>query len=163
MALRSVLRKSYFLLSLLPACAACSGKGPTAPPDTGSPLIEVRFPTAATAFDRDDDGLVNLEVVFSDSVSGIDATTIQVTADRPVKGPAGSSANLLEFWTVGRADSAGVVLEETVDNLLPRGEVQLTVSVADRAGNRMSRAITLDLPPAAPHKVIDLQTDTFIN
>ncbi|MGH7589015.1 MAG: hypothetical protein ACRELU_10530 [Gemmatimonadota bacterium] len=148
---------------MLSACAGCSEDGPTAPPDTGSPLIEVRFPTSATTFDRDDDGLVDLDVAFTDSGSGIDASTIRLTSDQPLKGPAGSDANLLEFWTVARADSAGLVIEETVDNLLPRGEATLTVTVADKAGNRMTRTIALELPPASLHKVIDLQTDTFGN
>lgn len=143
-------------------CSGCSDEGPVSP-DTGSPRIEVVFPSSATAFDRDDDGLVDLEIAFSDSGSGIDASTIRLTADRPLKGGPEGGEDLQGDWTVARADSAGLVIEETVDHLLPRGEVTLTISVADRAGNPMTRTIRVDLPPAALHKVIDLQTDTFLN
>ncbi len=151
------------LLLGLAAYSGCSDEGPTAPPDTGSPLIQVVFPSSATAFDRDQDGLVDLEVAFSDSGSGIDASTIRLTADTSLKGGPGAGADLTNVWTVARADSAGLVVEETVEHLLPRGEVELSVSVADRADNRMTRTITFDLPPAARHKVVDLQTDTFGN
>lgn len=144
------------LLLAVAACSSCGDDGPTGPPDTGSPLIEVVFPTSATAFDRDEDGLVDLEIAFSDSGSGIDASTIELTADLPLKSPAGSGTNLLEVWTVAQADSTGVIVEETVENLLPRGEVMLTIAVGDRAGNRMERTFTVELPPAARHKVIDL-------
>lgn len=151
------------LLLGLAAYSGCSDEGPTAPPDTGSPLIQVVFPSSATAFDRDQDGLVDLEVAFSDSGSGIDASTIRLTADTPLKGGPGAGADLTNVWTVARADSSRLVIEETVDHLLPRGEVTLTISVSDRAGNPMSRAMTLELPPAVRHKIIDLQTDTFGN
>ncbi|MGH7558153.1 MAG: hypothetical protein ACREMD_10350 [Gemmatimonadota bacterium] len=154
-------------LSLLPlaivACSSCSDDGPTAPRDTGSPLIEVRFPTSAAAIDRDGDGLVDLEVAFSDPGSGIDGATIRLTADRSLKGGPVVGSELTEVWTVPRADSAGLVIEETVDHLLPRGEVRLTVSVADRAGNPMSRQVTLELPPAARHRVLDLDADLKFN
>lgn len=107
--------------------------------------------------------MLDLEVAFSDPGSGIDTTSIELKADRSLKGPAGNGANLLEVWTVARADSAGVVIEERVDNLLPQGEVTLRIAVVDRAGNRMERTLTVELSPAARHKVMDLQTDTFIN
>lgn len=140
----------------LAACSGCSDEGPTAPPDTGSPLIQVLFPSSATAFDRDQDGLVDLEVAFSDSGSGIDASTVRLTADTPLKGGPGAGADLTNVWAVARADSAALVIEEVVDHLLPRGSATLTVAVADKAGNRMERTVTVDLPPAARHKVIDL-------
>lgn len=156
-----VLRSSWLLL-VVAACSGCSEEGPIAPPDTGSPRIEVRFPISAAAFDRDDDGLVDLEIAFSDSGSGIDATTIRLTADQSLKGGPAAGGDLTEHWTVTRADSAGLVIEETVEHLLPRGEATLTVSVSDKAGNRMSRKISLNLPPAARHKVIDLQASLFL-
>ncbi|MGH7572667.1 MAG: YncE family protein [Gemmatimonadota bacterium] len=151
-----------WLLVLIAACSGCSDEGPTGPPDTGSPLIEVRFPSSATAFDRDSNGLVDLEVAFSDSLSGIDVSSIEVLSSRPLKGPAGSGSSLFEVWRVVRADTTGFVLEETVDNLLPRGRTVLTVAVEDRAGNRVSRTLTLDLPPAARHKVIDLRASLLL-
>ncbi|MGH7572768.1 MAG: YncE family protein [Gemmatimonadota bacterium] len=158
---RLVLALSLLLLAIA-ACSSCSDEGPTAPPDTGSPRIEVQFPASASSFDRDDDGLVDLEVVFSDSGSGIDASSIQLTSDRPLKGGPEGGADLTEIWTAALADSTGLVIEETVRHLLPRGEVTLTVSVSDRAGNPMSRQISLNLPPAARHKVIDLQASLLL-
>ncbi|MGH7589179.1 MAG: YncE family protein [Gemmatimonadota bacterium] len=163
-AIRSWVRSSLWLLPLgIAACSGCSDSGPTAPPDRGSPLIEIRFPASVTVVDRDSNGLVDFEVAFDDSLSGIDVASIEVLANRPLKGPAGQGANLIEVWRVQRADTTGFVLEETVDDLLPRGQTSLTVAVRDRAGNRVSRMLSVELPPAARHKVIDLQTDTFIN
>lgn len=150
-------------LLVVAACSGCGDDGPTGPPDTGSPLIEIIFPTSATTFDRDGDGLLDLEVAFSDPESGIDMSTIELTVDRSVKGPAGSGANLVDVWTVARADSAGLVVEETVDNLLPRGEIMLTIAVSDRAGNRMEHSISVELPPAARHKIIDLEAVFKVN
>jgi len=151
---------------LLVAVATCSdGGGPTAsPPDTGSPELEVMFPTSADAYDRDGDGLVDVEVAFADTGSGIDVSTLRVTTDRGLKGRRNvvAGSDLLEFWAVERADSTGVVLEETVADLLPRGPVRLTVTVSDRAGNALSRAIDLDLPPASRHKVIDLRASLLL-
>ncbi|MGH7589180.1 MAG: hypothetical protein ACRELU_11370 [Gemmatimonadota bacterium] len=138
------------------ACSGCSDSNPTAPPDRGSPLIEVLFPTSVAVYDRDSNGLLDLEIAFSDSLSGIDVGSIEVLANRPIKGPAGQGANLIEVWRVQRADTTGFVLAETVDDLLPRGQTALTVAVRDRAGNRVSRTLTVDLPPAARHKVLDL-------
>jgi len=151
---------------LLGVFVACSdGGGPTgSPPDTGSPELEVVFPAAADEYDRDGDGLVDVEVAFADTGSGIDISTLRVTTNRGLKGRRNvvTGSDLLEFWSVERADSTGVVLEETVADLLPRGPVRLTVTVSDRAGNALSRAIDLDLPPASRHKVIDLRASAFL-
>jgi len=146
--------------------SGCSdGGGPTAsPPDTGSPDLEVVFPTSLEEYDRDGDGLVDVEMAFADTGSGIDVSTLRVTTNRGLKGRRNIAAgsDLLEFWRVERADSTGVVLEETVEDLLPRGPVRLTVTVSDRAGNALSRAIDLDLPPASRHKVIDLRASALL-
>ncbi|MGH7572767.1 MAG: hypothetical protein ACREMK_13140 [Gemmatimonadota bacterium] len=156
-------RLPFALLPMaLAACSGCSDEGPTSPPDTGSPLIEVVFPTSDTAFDRDEDGLVDLEIAFADTGSGVDAATIRLISNLSLKGGPGSGTDLTEVWVIARADSTGLVIEETVDHLLPRGEVTLTVSVSDRAGNPMSREIPLNLPPAARHKVIDLQASLLL-
>ncbi|HET7692546.1 MAG TPA: hypothetical protein VFM44_05625 [Gemmatimonadota bacterium] len=107
--------------------------------------------------------MVDLEVAFSDSMAGIDPTTIRLVSRDPVKGPAGDSASLLEAWTVARLDSTGFIVEETVDNLLRRGRARLTVSAADRAGNETFEEISFELPPAARHKILDLAAEMAIN
>ena len=160
---RSRLLSPSFLLLAIAACSGCSDNGPTGLPDTGSPLIEVWFPTSTTAFDRDSNGLIDLEVAFDDSLSGVDAASIRLTSDGTVKGPAGSGANLMDHWRVVRADSSGFVVEETLNNLLARGSARLTITVADRDGNVASRQIPLNLPPAARHRIVDLQAMAKVN
>jgi len=149
--------------ALLVAGASCGDdSGPSgSPPDTAPPEIVIVFPTDG-AYDRDGDGLVDVEVTFADSGRGIDLATIQLTSDRSLKGSPGAGEDLLPAWTVTRADSAGLVLEETLEHLLPRGPGALTVSATDRAGNRSEVAIEIDLPPAALHKVIDLEAEVFL-
>jgi len=124
----------------------------------------VVFPASTDAYDRDGDGLVDVEVAFADTGSGIDVSTLRVTTNRGLKGRRNvvAGSDLLEFWSVERADSTGVVLEETVADLLPRGPARLTVTVSDRAGNALSRPIDLDLPPASRHKVIDLRASLLL-
>jgi len=143
---------------LLAAGATCGDdSGPSGPPpDVDPPEITIVFPTDGE-HDRDGDGLVDIEVVFADSGRGIDPATIRVTSDRSLKGGPGAGEDLLPAWTVTRADSMRLVLEETVEHLLPRGSGTLTVSATDGAGNGSEVAIDLDLQPAALHKVIDLR------
>jgi hypothetical protein len=156
------LRSSLVLwCGTLAFCGGCDRGGPTAPPDLGSPLITVAFP-ASGAYDRDGDGLVELEVAFADSLSGVDPATITVTSDPAVPGLALAAVNLLDHWQVTRRDSLGLVAEETLAALLPRGRVTLTIEVRDRAGNRAERTVTLDLPVAARHTIIDLQATVFL-
>ncbi|HET6361119.1 MAG TPA: hypothetical protein VFH11_03585 [Gemmatimonadota bacterium] len=114
-------------------------------------------------FDRDSNGLIDLEVAFRDSLSGVDVASIRLTSDGSIKGPASSGANLMEHWRVVRADSSGFVVEETLNNLLARGSARLTVTVTDKVGNLASRQIPLDLPPAARHRIVDLQAIAKVN
>ncbi len=137
-------------------CRSESADGVLAPADTVAPALRVVFP-AAGQLDRDEDGLLDVEIAVADSGLGLDPETYRVTSDRPVHGPAETGANLLEHWPVERADSLGLVFEETLVNLLPRGRVRLTISASDKAGNRASERLEIWLPPAALHKVIDLQ------
>ncbi|HET7693697.1 MAG TPA: hypothetical protein VFM44_11470, partial [Gemmatimonadota bacterium] len=102
-------------------------------------------------------------MAFDDSLSGVDAASIRLTSDGTVKGPAGSGANLMDHWRVVRADSSGFVVEETLNNLLARGSARLTITVADRDGNVASRQIPLNLPPAARHRIVDLQAMAKVN
>jgi len=149
--------------ALVLAATGCGDdSGPSGPPpDVEPPEIAIVFPVDGE-HDRDDDGLVDVEVTFADSGRGIDPSTIRVTSDRSLKGGPGANENLLPAWTVTRADSTGLVIEETVEHLLPRGPGTLTVSATDGAGNRSEVAITLDLPPAEFHKVIDLRAEGFV-
>lgn len=119
------------------------------------------FPTER-AYDRDADGLVDIEVTFASRGRGVPPAHVSLVSDPAFGGSGGSSPNLLDLWRVDRMDDGGFVVEETVEHLLPRGEVRLQVTVVDRMGNRVSRARELSLPPAALHKVIDLGTRTFL-
>ncbi|MFN2383635.1 MAG: YncE family protein [Gemmatimonadota bacterium] len=146
------------LAGVLVQCGGCDKAGPLAPPDTGSPQIAVVFPSAV-AYDRDGDGLLDLEFGFRDSLTGIDPASFTLTSDRPLKGaaPVPAGATLLAHWDITRRDSLGLVMEERVAALLPRGRVVLTVGATDRAGNRAVRSFALTLPPAARHMAIDIQ------
>jgi len=148
---------------LIVAALGCGDdSGPSGPPpDVEPPEITIVFPTDGE-HDRDGDGLVDIEVVFADSSRGIDPSTIQLTSDRSLKGGPGAGEDLLPAWTVTRADSMRLVLEETVEHLLPRGPGTLTVSATDGAGNRSEVAIEIDLPPAELHTVIDLRAEAFV-
>ena len=123
-----------------------------APPDVTSPLIEIVFPDIPGALDRDGDGLLDIEVRFSEMMSGIDPTTIRLVSDRPLKTRPGAGINLLDLWHIAKADSTGLIIEEAVEALLPRGIVRLTIVVEDRAGNTATEVFRVDLPPMAFHR-----------
>jgi DNA-binding beta-propeller fold protein YncE len=126
-------------------------------------LIEVVFPVESVLFDRDSDGLVDIEVRFLDSLSGVDAASVRLVSDREVKGQAGARTDLLAVWRVARSDSSGFVVEEVPDFLLPRGRVELTIEVTDRKGNLATHTVEVRLPVAARHRVIDLQADLIFS
>ena len=103
------------------ALVACGKDGPLEPPDISSPLIQVVFPVDSLHFDRDGDGLIDLEIRVADSSSGFDPATLRITSDRPVKGSA-RSTNLVEAWRIEKADGSEWILEEIPEALLPRGK-----------------------------------------
>jgi len=92
---------------------------------------------------------VDVSLTWRDSAGAIDPGSARVRSLRPLNGPADTTSNLVHIWRLVRVDTAGLLLRETVDNLLPDGRNQLEVSVADTAGNRFTDTLTFDLPHAA--------------
>jgi DNA-binding beta-propeller fold protein YncE len=139
----------------------CDRDAPTAPPDEVSPFIQVLFP-AAGGYDRDGDGLIDLEIAFTDTLSGIDLQSVQLTTGF-LTGPSPTANDLILRWRVERLDETGLVIEETPEALLRRGQSRVALSVTDRSGNRTTQAISFDLPPAILHKFLPLGLDMFLN
>lgn len=124
--------------------------GPSGPEDD-PPVIEILFPTAGS-YDRDQDGLVDIEIAFRDTGSGLNEQSLEIRSNRPL-GPSGTGgANILDSFEIVARDSLHIVLEETTNSLLPTGEIDLVVRIADRLGNLMEGTIQLDLPAGAFHK-----------
>ncbi|MGH7571857.1 MAG: YncE family protein [Gemmatimonadota bacterium] len=144
--------KCFLLLAL--ALWSC-GDSPTGS-DRTSPMVAIVFPSDRENYDRDGDGLVDIEVQFTDSGSGVDETTLELAASRPA-GPQGQGGtDLLQVFEVVARDSASAVLGETTEALLPDGEVILTVRVSDRAGRTGEATRTIELPAGAFHRRLDL-------
>ncbi|MGH7571858.1 MAG: YncE family protein [Gemmatimonadota bacterium] len=142
------------LLPCVLALWSC-GDSPTGS-DRTSPMVAIVFPSDRESYDRDGDGLVDIEVQFTDSGSGVDETTLELEASRPA-GPQGQGGtDLLQVFEVVARDSASAVLEETTEALLPDGEVILTVRVSDRAGRTGEATRTIELPAGAFHRRLDL-------
>ena len=139
--------------------AACR-EGPPAPPppprDTTAPRLEIVQPGGAFGFDRDSNGLVDLEVRWTDSGGAVALSTLRVRS-RP--GPPGvpEDTNLARGWTLHRLDSTGAILEESVPLLLRPGDYFLVVSVADTAGNAATvTSPAFSVPVASFHRSIGL-------
>ena len=146
--------RSYFNIALVffGALSAGCGSGPSGP-ERDSPMIEIRFPVAGD-YDRDDDGLMDIEVAFVDIGSGIDPGTVQIVSSRPL-GPDGQGGtDLLEHFGIVEWDDSHLVLEETTDALLPDGPVDVIVRVADQVGNPTEERITVDLPAGEFHRYL---------
>ncbi|MGH7571859.1 MAG: YncE family protein [Gemmatimonadota bacterium] len=142
------------LLPCVLALWSC-GDSPTGS-DRTSPMVAIVFPSDRENHDRDGDGLVDIEVQFTDSGSGVDETTLEIMASRPA-GPQGQAgSDLLQVFEVVARDSASAVLEETSESLLPDGEVILTVRISDRAGRTGEATRTMELPAGAFHRRLDL-------
>jgi DNA-binding beta-propeller fold protein YncE len=109
----------------------------------------VVFP-AGGAFDRDGDGLLEVELAFTDAASGVDPATIRVIV---------GGRDVLPQWEVTRRDTTALVAEETLDGLLPAGQVTLGISVSDRAGNERHETRFLELPVITLHRTIPLPID----
>ncbi len=145
-----------FTRFLLLALALWSCGDSPAGSDRTSPMVAIVFPSDRESFDRDGDGLVDIEVQFTDSGSGVDETTLEIVASRPA-GPQGQGGtDLLQVFEVVARNSAGAILEETTEALLPDGEVTLTVRVYDRAGQTGEATRTIELPAGAFHRRLDL-------
>jgi len=141
---------------LVVAATGCGDdSGPSGPPpDVEPPEITIVFP-ADGEYDRDGDGLVDVEIAFADS-GGLDPSSVTVEASRPL-GPAGAGGTDLVagFREVERAEGR-LVLEETTDALMPSGAVDLVATVRDSAGNVAEARRTVTLPAGALHTILDL-------
>ena len=116
-------------------------------------MIEIVFPTTE-AFDRDDDGLVDIEVRFDDMGSGIDIESLEVFSNRPL-GPMGQGGtDLLASFDVVQIDATGIVLEETTDAILPGGNVTLVIRIRDNAGNLGEALRAIRLPFGSFHRLL---------
>jgi hypothetical protein len=137
------------LLAISPGCS-----DDPAGVERDSPMIDIVFPTAEV-FDRDGDGLVDIEVRFEDMGSGIDIESLEVLSNRPL-GPAGQGGtDLLGTFEIMAMDPMRVVLEETTDAILPGGDVTLVVRVRDNAGNLGEALRAIRLPFGAFHRLLE--------
>jgi DNA-binding beta-propeller fold protein YncE len=127
------------------------GTGPAR--DRVRPVIEVRFPTSADAYDEDGDGLVDLRIAFHDSAGAVAPARLILHSVEGVDGGL-NGRNLLEGWTVEEASDSLLVVHETVENLLPSGANRLVVWVPDTAGNIRLDTIGVTLPAGALHTTI---------
>jgi len=156
-------RARWLLLAAGPLGAAlavgtCREPARREPQDLTAPVVGIVFPVQATgAYDRDSNGLVDVEVEWSDSSGKVDPATVRVVCAGCVPGVA-ADTNLAQGWRVVRLDSAGAVFEETIPLLMRAGQRLLGVSVADTAGNRsIGATVSFTLPPGDYHRTIDLQ------
>jgi len=147
---------------VLAAAWGCGHELPPAPPvphDTTAPLVRIVYPPpdSGTLYDRDANGLMDLEVTWSDSGSRVDPASVRVTCAPDCLPGVAPDTNLAVGWRVVRRDTASLVLEETVALLLRDGPRTLSVTVRDTAGNVSAPAqASLALPPGAYHRSISL-------
>jgi hypothetical protein len=121
--------------------------------DTTPPRFHVLTPVD-TAYDIDGDKLVDLRLTWSDSAGAVDPAGVVVRSLNGINGPASATTNLLDVWRVERRDSEGLVIHETVENLLHGGSNQFEITVPDTAGNVEVDTITFTLPHGALFKTI---------
>jgi hypothetical protein len=150
---------------VLAAAVSCGRDGPVTPPpppparDTIRPVVRVLYPPPDSfgAYDRDSNGLADLEVAWSDSGGRVDPATARVTCAPDCVPGVAPDSNLVRGWRVVRQDSSGLALEETVPILMREGTRVLSVTVADTAGNSaVAATAALQLPPGAYHRSISL-------
>ncbi|MGH7675999.1 MAG: YncE family protein [Gemmatimonadales bacterium] len=121
--------------------------------DTTPPSVQVVTPQD-TLYDTDGDRLLDLELTWSDSAGAVDWASVRVRSLGGVNGPADSSTNLLDVWRVERRDTLGLVVHETLGNLLHGGSNQLEITLPDTAGNLRVDTIAFTLPHGAFVKTI---------
>jgi len=118
------------------------------PRDTTPPRFQVVTPQD-TLYDTDGDRLLDLELTWSDSAGAVDWASVRIRSLAGVNGPADSSTNLLDVWRAERRDTAGVLLHETIENLLHGGANQIEITLPDTAGNVRVDTISFTLPHGA--------------
>ncbi len=137
------------MLGSLLGPSACLDDGVQPPgPDTTPPRFQVITPQD-TLYDTDGDRLLDLELAWSDSAGAVDWATVRVRSLRGVNGPADSSTNLLDAWRVEQRDTLGLLVHETLENLLQGGANQLEITLPDTAGNVRVDTIAFALPDGA--------------
>lgn len=141
-------------------CAKEPG-GPPPVPDTLAPRLSVSFPTGSwpssphSAWDRDSNGLLDLELAWRDSSGAVDPHTLRIVCLEGIAG-APPDTNLALGWRRVRLDSAGAALEETIPLLLSSAASRLVISVRDTAGNTATDTVVVGVPPGSFHRTIDL-------
>ena len=146
---------SWLLLSAF-AVGALSCEEPTSPPppDTVPPAVHIAFPEShGTIYDEDGDSLADIRVSWVDA-RAIDPSSARLRVLQGVNGPADTAANLLPYWHVTRQDSTGLVVHETMQNLMHGGWNEVAVSVADREGNVRADTVGFWVPPMSWLKTI---------
>jgi len=123
------------------------------PPDTTPPSFQVVTPQD-TLYDTDGDRLLDFELTWSDSAGAVDPAGVRLRSIAGVNGAADSSTNLLDVWRVERRDTLGLVVHETLENLLHGGANQLEITLPDTAGNVLVDTIAFMLPHGAFVKTI---------
>jgi DNA-binding beta-propeller fold protein YncE len=118
------------------------------PRDTTPPQFQVVTPQD-TIYDTDGDRLLDLELTWSDSAGVVDWASVRIRSLAGVNGPADTGTNLLDVWRVERRDTLGLVVHETLENLLHGGSNELEVVLPDTAGNVRVDTITFTLPHGA--------------
>lgn len=125
---------------------------PPETPDTTAPAIRVHSPVD-TSYDSDGDKLLDLHITWTDS-GNVDPSSVRVRSLTGINGPATSETNLVDVWRVERLDSAGLLLHETIENLLRGGANRIEVVVSDTAGNVSVDTVQFTLPHGALFKTI---------
>ena len=158
---RSSWAPAVLLLTAALGAAGCSGETPTPPPvippDTHPPVLTIVYPSEAYgAYDRDSNGLLDLEVAWRDSAGAVNPASLRITCSDCLPGIS-QDTNFAVGWRTARRDTVGAVLEETIPLLMRSGSHLLRVTVTDTAGNRSTeKLVYLNLPPGAFHRAIDL-------
>lgn len=135
------------------ALVACIDRGVGPPPDRTAPTIAVLMPHD-TVYDEDGDKLVDVRVAWSDSAGEVDPKSVQLRSLEGLNGTAGAADNLLGLWRVERLDDSGLLVHETLAQLLHPGSDRLELTVADTAGNIRIDTIPVTLPYGAFVKTI---------
>ncbi len=141
------------LLLLLSPQGCGSERIVVVPPDTVAPHLQVTSPHD-TLYDLDGDRLLDVSITWADSGGRVRPESVRIRSLDGVNGPADASTNLLSVWRVERLDSSGIVLHETLENLLHGGVNRLEISVADTTGNAMVDTVTFTLPHGAFWKTV---------